>query len=114
MAFTDCTEQPIPRPNNNAKNATVLFWKKKEAHNQEFVYDKPEGSGKCKTRHNQMGNRHDYWIYKDKHPRLPNEVMSMFDLGFLGVKKDFPELKSLISIKREKGCELPDMAEKRA
>ncbi len=32
--------------------------------------------------------------------------MSMYDLGFLGVEKDFPEQKSSLSVKREKDCEL--------
>jgi len=30
----------------------------------------------------------------------------MFDLGFLGVEKDFPEQKSSLPIKKEKGYEL--------
>lgn len=30
----------------------------------------------------------------------------MYDLGFLGVEKDFPEQKSSLPIKKEKGCEL--------
>ena len=30
----------------------------------------------------------------------------MFDLGFLGVEKDFPEQKSLLPIKKEKDHEL--------
>jgi len=30
----------------------------------------------------------------------------LFDLGFLGVQKDFPEQKSSLPIKKEKDCEL--------
>ena len=30
----------------------------------------------------------------------------MFDLGFLGVEKDFPEQKSSLHIKKEKDCKL--------
>jgi hypothetical protein len=30
----------------------------------------------------------------------------MYDLGFLGVKKDYPNQKSSLPIKKEKGCEL--------
>lgn len=30
----------------------------------------------------------------------------MFDLGFLGVQKDFPEQKSSLPIKKEKDCKL--------
>jgi len=32
--------------------------------------------------------------------------VSMFDLGFLGVEKDYPEQKSSLPIKKEKDCEL--------
>jgi hypothetical protein len=59
-----------------------------------------------KTKHKQIGKRHDYKIYKDNHPKLPNEVTSMYDLGFLGVEDDYPEQKSSLPIKKEKGCEL--------
>ncbi|MDN5846911.1 MAG: hypothetical protein L0H53_11630 [Candidatus Nitrosocosmicus sp.] len=59
-----------------------------------------------KTRHNQMGKRHDYRIYKKNHPDLPKDITSMFDLGFLGAKKDYPNQKSSLPIKREKGCDL--------
>ena len=37
---------------------------------------------------------------------IPKDVMSMFDLGFLGVEKDFPEQKSSLHIKKEKDCKL--------
>ena len=30
----------------------------------------------------------------------------MFDLGFLGVEKNFPQQKSSLPVKKEKGCEL--------
>ena len=30
----------------------------------------------------------------------------MFDLGFLGVEKNFPQQKSSLPIKKEKGCQL--------
>lgn len=43
IAFTDCSEQEIPRPKNTIRRR-LLFWKKKETHRQEFVHCKPEGS----------------------------------------------------------------------
>ena len=42
-------------------------------------------------------------IYKKNHPELPKEVMSMFDLGFLGVEDDYPEQKSSLPIQKGKG-----------
>ena len=35
--------------------------------------------------------RHDYDIYKKNHPVTPKDVVNVFDLGYLGVEKDFPE-----------------------
>jgi hypothetical protein len=29
---------------------------------------------------------HDYKVYKDNHPRLPEDVERKFDLGFFGVE----------------------------
>ena len=43
-----------------------------------------------KTNH-KKGHRHDYGIYKKSHPVTPKQVVSVFDLGYLGVEKDFPE-----------------------
>ena len=59
-----------------------------------------------KTKHKQVGRKHDYNVYKKNHPELPKDVMTMFDLGFLGVKDDYPEQKSSLPFKKEKDCEL--------
>jgi len=37
------------------------------------------------------GKRHDYDIYKENHPATPKQVVNVFDLGYLGIEKDFPE-----------------------
>ena len=37
---------------------------------------------------------------------MPKDVERMFDLGFLGIEKDYPEQRSSLPIKKEKGCEL--------
>jgi hypothetical protein len=50
--------------------------------------------------------KHDYKVYKDNHPDIPKDVMSIFDLGLLGVEKDYPQQKSSLSFKKEKDCEL--------
>ena len=46
-----------------------------------------------KTNH-KKGRRHDYDIYKKNHPVTPKQVVNVFDLGYLGVGKDFPDQKS--------------------
>ena len=43
-----------------------------------------------KTDH-KKGRRHDYDIYKKNHPVTPKQVVNVFDLGYLGIKKDFPQ-----------------------
>ena len=48
------------------------------------------------------GNRHDYDIYKKNHPVTPNQVVSVFDLGYLGVEKDFPDQTSMPNRKKRR------------
>jgi hypothetical protein len=50
---------------------------------------------------NKKGCRHDYDIYKKNHVVTPKEVVNVFDLGYLGVEKDFPEQLSSLP-KRKK------------
>ncbi len=41
------------------------------------------------------GRRHDYDIYKKNYPITPSkQVVNVFDLGYLGLEKDFPEQPS--------------------
>jgi hypothetical protein len=46
-----------------------------------------------------MNKIHDYRIQKEL-PDLPKDVMSMLDLGFLGVENGFSEQQSLLSVKK--------------
>ncbi len=47
------------------------------------------------------GRRHDYDIYKRDHPVvIPKEVVSVVDLGYLGMEKDFPEQTSSLSFRK--------------
>ena len=48
------------------------------------------------------GHRHDYNIYKTNRPTTPEDVENVFDLGFLGVEKDFPDQTSSLFCKRKK------------
>src|SRR6478609_5468334 len=59
-----------------------------------------------KSKHKQIGKKHDYKIYKKNHPDIPKDVINIFDLGFLGVEKDYPKQRSSLPIKKEKDCEL--------
>lgn len=109
MAFTDCTEQPIPRPKDRKKRKLYYSGKRKK-HTVKNLYTANQmGLLIYKTKRRQRGRKHDYRIYKQNHPDLPKDVMSMYDLGFLGVEKDFPEQKSLLPIKKEKDHELTEV-----
>ena len=56
--------------------------------------------------------KHVYSNYKKNHPDIQKEVVSMFDLGFLGVEKDFPtKQKSYSHIKRKKDQILTEVEE---
>ncbi len=82
----------------------VYYSGKRKKHTVKNLYTtNQKGLITYKTKHKQIGKRHDYKIYKDNHPKLPNEVTSMYDLGFLGVEDDYPEQKSSLPIKKEEG-----------
>ena len=93
IAFIDCTEQPIPRPKNRLRRR-ILLWQEKEHTVKNLYSANQNGLIIYKTKHKQIGRKHDYNVYKKNHPELPKDVMTMFDLGFLGVKDDYPEQKS--------------------
>ena len=52
--------------------------------------------------HRQIGKKHHYKIYKTNHPVTPKDVENIFDLGFVGVEKEYPEQKSALPIKKKK------------
>jgi len=106
MAFTDCTEQPIPRPNNRLRRRLYYSGKRKKHTVKNLYTANQKGLIIYKAKHRQIGKKHDYKVYKDNHPKLPEDVVSLFDLGFLRVEKEYPEQRSLIPVKKEKDCEL--------
>ena len=58
-----------------------------------------------KTGH-KKGRIHDYHIYKEDHPVTPKQVVNVFDLGYLGVEKDFPDLKSSLPNRKRRSQNL--------
>ena len=52
------------------------------------------------------GRRHDYDIYKKNQPVIPKDVLNVFDLGYLGVKTDFPEQISALPYKKNRNGEI--------
>ncbi|MDN5846143.1 MAG: transposase family protein, partial [Candidatus Nitrosocosmicus sp.] len=106
IAITDCSEQQIPRPKNR-KDRKLYYSGKKKKHTVKNLYTaNQKGLIVYKTKHRQKGKKHDYNVYKNNRPKLPLDVPSLYDLGFLGIENDFPRQKSSLPIKKEKGHEL--------
>ncbi len=108
MAFIDCTEQQIPRPEDKIRKRLYYSGKKKKYTVKNLYMVNKDEIIFYKTKHRQIGKKHDYKIYKKKnHPVTPKEVESILDLGFLGVEeKDYPEQISSLPIKKKKNQEL--------
>ena len=90
IAFIDCTEQQIPRPENRRRRKAYYSGKKKRHTVKTQLMVNNYGIIIHKTSH-KKGKRHDCDIYKKNHPAAPKQVVNVFDLGYLGVEKDFPE-----------------------
>ncbi|MBA3284757.1 MAG: transposase family protein, partial [Nitrosopumilus sp.] len=101
LSFIDCTEHQIPRPENKTRRKAYYSGKKKRHTVKTQLMVNNQGIIIHKTRH-KKGNRHDYDIYKNKHPVTPKQVVNVFDLGYLGVEKDFPEQKSSIPNRKKR------------
>lgn len=111
-AFVDSTEQEIPRPKNKKKRKNYYSGKKKKhtIKNQYMVNN--QGLILHKTRH-EKGKKHDYGVYKHSHPVTPSQVESVVvDLGYLGIQKDFPTVKSVLPYRKKRKSEL-SMEERR-
>jgi len=107
LAFIDCTEQQIPRPVDN-KRKNVLYSGKKKRHTVKTqLMVNNHGIIIHKTDH-KKGRRHDYDIYKENHPIIPKQVVSVFDLGYLGVEKDFPQQLSTLPYRKKRNLDLSE------
>ncbi len=101
MAFIDCTEQQIPRPIDNKRLDAYYSGKKKRHTVKTQIMVNNRGFIIHKTRY-KKGRRHDYDVYKENHISTPKDVLNVFDLGYLGVEKDFPEQMSSIPIRKKR------------
>lgn len=105
IAITDGTEQSIPRPKDQRKRKTHYSGKKKKHTVQNQITVNLNGEIIHKSSH-APGSHHDYKIYKSKHPALPEDVMVFYDLGYLGIEKDFENQISILPYKKKSGKEL--------
>ena len=105
LAFTDCTEQQIPRPIDNKRRKVFYSGKKKRHTVKTQLMVNNQGIIIHKLRY-KKGRRHDYDIYKKNHPSIPKKVVNVFDLGYLGVETDFLEQLSTIPHRKKRNLEL--------
>ena len=101
LAFIDSTEQQIPRPVDKKEERLFYSGKKKRhtvktqlmVNNRGFIIHKTDYKKE---------EKHDYDIYKKNHPVTPKQVVNVFDLGYFGVEKDFPEQLSSIPNRKKR------------
>jgi hypothetical protein len=105
LAFIDSTEQQIPRPTDNKRKKNFYSGKKKRHTIKTQLMVNNQGIVIHKLRY-KKGRKHDYDIYKKNHPITHQEVVNVFDLGYLGVEKDFPEQKSAIPNRKKRNLGL--------
>jgi len=99
-AFVDATEQEIPRPGNKRKRKTHYSGKKKRHTVKVQLTVNSDGLIVHQTGH-VKGSMHDYALFKRSRPHLPDNVEGGGDLGYLGVKKDFPHLNFAVPFKKK-------------
>ena len=106
-AFIDSTEQEIPRPKNKRRRKSYYSGKKKKHTIKTQYMVNSEGTILHKTGHDR-GRIHDYEIFKNKHPITPLQVENVLDLGYMGVKNDFPTVKYVLPFRKKRKSELSD------
>ncbi len=79
---------------------------KQKKHTVKFVYVNKDEIILYKTKNKQVGRKHDYKVYKKNHPVTPTKVETVLDLGFLGVRKNHPDQKSALPIKKKRNQDL--------
>ena len=101
LAFIDSTEQQIPRPADKNKRKMYYSGKKKRHTVKNQLTVNKDGFIIHKAAH-KKGRRHDYDVYKKNHPIIPKQVVTVVDLGYLGMEKDFPDQLSALPYKKKR------------
>ena len=101
LAFIDATEQQIPRPADKERRKMFYSGKKKKhtIKNQIMVNNRGFIIHKVGYR---KGRRHDYDIYKENRPVISKQVVNVFDLGYLGVEKDYSDQLSALPYRKKR------------
>ena len=101
IAMIHGTEQPIPRPIDKRKRKTQYSGKKKKHTVQNQITINLDKIIIHKSKHS-PGNHHDYSTYKSKHLVLSEQLLQFYDLGYLGIQKDFENQISILPYKKKK------------
>lgn len=114
-AFTDATEQEIPRPENKERRKTHYSGKRKRHTVKTQLTVNTKGLIVHKTRH-ARGSVHDSKLFVRSHPDLPDNVCMGLDLGYDGVDAAFPSLNCVLPFKRKspgrgkRGVKAPELS----
>jgi hypothetical protein len=98
-AAIDATEQEIPRPKAKLKRKTHYSGKRKKHTVKTQITVNQKGLIIHKTAH-AAGSTHDYSLFKHSRPCLPEGVCANLDLGYKGVKNDYPNFNCKVPFKR--------------
>lgn len=98
-AAVDATDQEIPRPKAKLKRKTHYSGKRKKHTVKTQITVNQVGLVVHKTAH-AAGSTHDYSLFKHSRPHLPDSVLAILDLGYKGIKKDFPRFNCEVPFKR--------------
>jgi hypothetical protein len=103
--YIDGTERPTQRYGDYALQKEFFSGKKKKHTNKNLVLSssRREILVLSKTK---PGKNHDYALFKELNPQIPSYVVNWVDLGFQGIKKDFPSLEVIMPNKKPRGAEL--------
>jgi len=98
-AAIDATDQEIPRPKAKLKRKTHYSGKRKKHTVKTQITVNQVGLVVHKTAH-AAGSTHDYSLFKRSRPHLPQRVCANLDLGYKGVKNDYPSFNCQVPFKR--------------
>ena len=97
-AFIDFSEQKMNKryrdQRTREREKSYYSGKKKHTVKTQYMVNSEGTILLHKTGH-ERGRKHDYEIFKNKHPTTPLQVANLLDLGYMGVKNDFPTVKSV-------------------
>ncbi len=105
LALIDSTEQQIPRPIDKQRRKIFYSGKKKRYTVKNQIMVNKDGYILHKICY-KKGRKHDYDIYKNNHPVIPKQVITVVDLGYLGIEKDFPNQLSALPYRKKRNQDL--------